>query len=225
MDQEIQDPMKGSHSGHDHAAMMASQNEITGAAQNQMTQVQDEIDQIGEDVEQEINRDTAQAEALMENAAGQIKSVIAMAALRATDPEVSLFGDVILTQMTDGLLVVANITNAPPGKHGFHIHENGSCEDGGNAAGGHFNPDGTAHGYWPEHGGGHAHPGDMGNILIGEDGTGVFEIRMPGLTFEEGKYAVAGKAIILHADEDDLGQPTGNAGGRIGCGIIQIVGQ
>ena len=36
----------------------------------------------------------------------------------------------------------------------------------------------------------------------------------------EAPHAVAGRAFILHEKQDDFGQPTGNAGGRIGCGKI-----
>ena len=64
-----------------------------------------------------------------------------------------------------------------------------------------------------------AHAGDMGNIEIDEDGDGLLKVELAGLSLE-GDNAVMGKAIILHEKEDDFGQPTGNAGGRIGCGVI-----
>jgi Cu-Zn family superoxide dismutase len=67
-----------------------------------------------------------------------------------------------------------------------------------------------------------AHAGDMGNIEIGENGSGTLIVFMPGLSLSQGEANVTGKAVILHEQEDDFGQPTGNAGGRIGCGVITL---
>ena len=113
------------------------------------------------------------------------------------------------------------MANVPPGKHGFHVHENGSCAEMGKAAGGHFNPDHVQHGFLPKDGYMNAQAGDMGNIEVGTDGTGILKLFMPGLTLKDGKYAVTGKSVILHEKEDDFSQPVGNAGSRIGCGIIK----
>jgi Cu-Zn family superoxide dismutase len=45
---------------------------------------------------------------------------------------------------------------------------------------------------------------------------------MPDLTVADGPHSVRNRAIIVHANVDDLAtQPTGNAGGRIGCGVIK----
>lgn len=143
------------------------------------------------------------------------------AAIKGTAADSKISGSVTLTEGKEGLTIVAKVSNVPPGKHGFHIHEKGSCEDTGKAAGGHFNPNKVDHGFMPKNGHMHAHAGDMGNITVGKDGTGKLKIFLAGATLKEGKYAVDGKAIILHEKEDDFGQPTGNAGGRIGCGIIQ----
>ncbi len=130
----------------------------------------------------------------------------------------------MLFEENGGLRVQAVFENLPPGKHGFHIHENGSCEDGGKAAGGHFNPGNAMHGDMPKDGMGKAHPGDMGNIDVIAEGKGMVQVFLPGVTLKEGPNAVLGKAIIVHEKEDDFSQPTGNAGGRIGCGIIESIG-
>jgi Cu-Zn family superoxide dismutase len=145
------------------------------------------------------------------------------AVIKGTAADSKISGEATLTEGKDGLTLVANVANVPPGKHGFHIHEKGTCDDMGKAAGGHFNPDKVSHGYLPKDGAMHAHAGDMGNIDIAADGTGTYKLFLPGLTLTEGNYAVAGKAIILHEKEDDFTtQPTGNAGGRIGCGVIEV---
>lgn len=140
-----------------------------------------------------------------------------------TDESASLVGDVRFYETAAGLKIEAGVAGAPPGKHGFHIHENGSCDEGGSAAGGHFNPDNVQHGLLVRDGFENAHAGDLGNIEIADSGEGMLEQTIPGLALNEGKYAIADRAVIVHAQPDDFGQPTGNAGGRIGCGIIHTV--
>ena len=155
--------------------------------------------------------------------AGSAFAAQGKAVIKATAVDSNVSGDVALTEANGGLTVEVKVANLSPGKHGLHFHEKGSCDDIGKAAGGHFNPDGVSHGYLPKDGHEHAHAGDMGNIEVGSDGTGTLKIFLPGVLLNEGKYAVLGKSIILHEKEDDFGQPTGNAGGRIGCGIIESV--
>jgi len=145
----------------------------------------------------------------------------ATAILKGTAPDSKIAGEVTLTEKKGGLTVVAKVSNVPPGAHGFHIHAIGSCADMGKAAGGHFNPDKSPHGLYPIDGPMKAMAGDMGNIVVGADGTGNFSVFMPGLTLNGGKYAVNGLSIILHVKKDDFSQPSGNAGGRIACGIIE----
>lgn len=125
-------------------------------------------------------------------------------------------GTAALTEQAEGLRVAIQVLGLSPGEHGIHIHEKGDCGEGGNAAGGHFNPAGAPHGFLPKDGA-QAHPGDMGNITVQEDGTGTLELTLPGVKLQD----VVGRAIILHEKRDDFGQPTGNAGGRIGCGVIE----
>ena len=144
-----------------------------------------------------------------------------MAKIQGTTADSQITGSATLTEVDDGLQIEVTVANvAPSGKHGFHVHQFGRCEDSGKAAGGHYNPDNVLHGYLPKDGHTAAHAGDMGNIDIAEDGTGTFNGLLPGITLSGGKYNVAGRAVILHAKEDDFGQPTGNAGGRIACGVI-----
>jgi superoxide dismutase, Cu-Zn family len=115
--------------------------------------------------------------------------------------------------------------NVPAGMHGFHIHEGGSCAKEGGEAGGHFNPRQVEHGHLPSVGFEYAHAGDFGNLLANATGVSSWNLNLPGLTLTSGDYAVANRTFILHAKPDDLGQPTGNAGDRIACGIIQLVAQ
>lgn len=148
----------------------------------------------------------------------------AVAKIQATDPNSSLTGEVHFTQVAGGLQVDAEVFNVPnPGEHGFHIHEGGSCDDMGKAAGGHFNPMGVQHGFLPKDGMAAAHLGDMGSITIDDKGHGTLSVFLPGLALLIGTHTVHDRAVILHEKADDFSQPTGNAGGRIGCGIITIV--
>ncbi len=149
-------------------------------------------------------------------------AVTGKAQIQGTAEGSPLEGTVVLQEAEGGLNVSLTVTNIPQGRHGFHIHEFGSCADSGNAAGSHFNPDGAEHGYLPEDGFEDAHAGDFGNIEIGPDGRGSGEWLIPGLSLVEGPYSVAGRAFIIHEKEDDFSQPTGNAGARIGCGAIVI---
>ena len=135
----------------------------------------------------------------------------------------ALLGIASLTDTQDGVQVRVDVMGVPPGKHGLHIHEYGDCSEGGDAAGGHFNPAGAPHGFLPSDGLTRAHPGDLGNVEVGPDGSGTLTALLPGVTLSQGPYSVAGRAIILHEQPDDFSQPTGNAGGRFGCGTIVLV--
>jgi superoxide dismutase, Cu-Zn family len=131
-------------------------------------------------------------------------------------------GQVLLEDTKDGLKIIATIEGATAGPRGFHIHEFGSCENKGMAAGGHFNPKNAPHGHVTKQGKTKAHAGDLGNILIEENGTGHLEAVIPGVTLANGETTVGGRAFVFHEKEDDFGQPLGNAGGREACGLIQI---
>lgn len=130
-------------------------------------------------------------------------------------------GTVTFVQRADGSVdVSAHLTGVPPGVHGFHIHDKGDCGDNGNAAGGHFNPMGVAHGA-PSADPHHA--GDFGNVTADAQGVVDTKFNTHSITVAPGANSVVGHAVILHANPDDLAtQPTGNAGPRIACGIVQM---
>ena len=111
-----------------------------------------------------------------------------------------------------------NLQSAPPGEHGIHIHQTGDCGMDGMNAGDHWNPEGSDHGM---PGGAASHYGDMGNLTVAADGTATLQISRPEWKIGDGSTGdVVGKALIVHAMADDFGQPLGNAGARIGCGVI-----
>jgi len=123
-------------------------------------------------------------------------------------------------ETADGVSVVLNVEHAKPGKQAVHVHELGDCSDiAGKSMGEHFAPDHKEHGLPDES---EHHLGDLGNITIAKDGKGSLDITAPGANLKDGDpQSFVGRAIIVHAKKDDGGQPTGNAGGRIGCAEIK----
>lgn len=148
----------------------------------------------------------------------------AIAEIRATTTsESNVAGEAVFTQDGDDIMLIVDIQNASPGLHAVHIHETGDCSAAdGTSAGGHWNPTGEDHGRW---GGDSFHLGDLGNIPVGSDGTGYLERTTDLWDMDTGSDRdIVGKAIIVHAGEDDfVSQPSGAAGGRIGCGVIELV--
>ncbi|MDZ7359510.1 MAG: superoxide dismutase family protein [candidate division KSB1 bacterium] len=132
-------------------------------------------------------------------------------------------GVVTFTQEEGGVRVVAKLTGVPKGAHGFHIHEFGDCSaPDATSAGGHFNPTGMVHaGPTAEK----RHIGDLGNITADDKGNATLDYVDKHLTMS-GAHSIIGYAVILHANPDDFTtQPTGNAGGRIACGVIGVAKQ
>jgi Cu-Zn family superoxide dismutase len=131
-----------------------------------------------------------------------------------------LTGKAVLTETEGGVHVALSLEGVEPGDHGAHVHEKGDCSSpDAESAGGHFNPVGHPHGL---PGAEKRHLGDLGNVTVGPDGKGQHHIVAPGVNLKPGDpTSFVGRAIIVHAKKDDGGQPTGNAGGRIGCGVIK----
>lgn len=124
----------------------------------------------------------------------------------------------------DAVRVVARVTGLKPNaEHGFHIHEKGDCSaPDGMSAGGHFNPAGQPHG---DHAAGPHHAGDMPNLKADASGNAEARVTLKGLGIGSGAADIVGKGVIVHANPDDYRtQPTGNAGGRLACGVVTAAG-
>lgn len=132
-------------------------------------------------------------------------------------------GVVHFTQSGDKVKVEAMIEGLKPGPHGFHIHETGDCSAADFAsAGGHFNPGHKAHG---GHDATEKHAGDMGNITADNKGKAKLTVELSGVSLG-GPESIVGKAVIIHEKADDLKTaPTGNAGARWACGVIEALKQ
>lgn len=108
----------------------------------------------------------------------------------------------------------------PSGTHACHLHECGDCSaPDGASAGGHYNPEGHSHG---APGAAEHHAGDFGNLQADAGGVARIDLQAPWLSIGGPVNSVLGRSVIVHAKADDFGQPVGNAGGRIGCGVVGV---
>lgn len=130
-------------------------------------------------------------------------------------------GSVSFRQSGARVMVSAAVSGLKPGgEHGFHVHEKGDCSSGdGMSTGGHFNPQGKRHGGYPS---AERHGGDMPNLRADQYGNASFSVELDNVTVADGPTSVVGKGVIVHAMADDYKtQPTGNAGARLACGVVQ----
>jgi superoxide dismutase, Cu-Zn family len=136
-------------------------------------------------------------------------------------------GEVLLTQTPHhGVLLRITAWGLEPGVRGIHIHETGRCDPPDfESAGGHFNPTGSGHGALHPTG---MHVGDLLNLHVPAEGRVETERHAFRATLARGEPASLvggnGTAIVIHESPDDYRtQPTGAAGGRVACGVIQLI--
>jgi len=129
-------------------------------------------------------------------------------------------GTVNFAQRGNKVVVVAKVSGLAPGSHGFHIHEKGDCSSpDAMSAGGHFNPTGKPHAHPSTT---ERHAGDMPMLVADASGNASLTTELDVITIGGGATDIVGKAVIVHTDPDDFKtQPTGNAGGRVACGVIR----
>lgn len=130
-------------------------------------------------------------------------------------------GTVDFYEVRGKVRVVANVSGLIPGReHGFHVHEAGDCSSGdGMSAKGHFNPFAKPHGH-PQSG--ERHAGDMPSLRADGSGNARIDTELDLIRVSPGPASVVGRGLIVHADPDDYRtQPTGNAGARLACAVIQ----
>ena len=158
---------------------------------------------------------------------------VAVARIAApTDTTTGVRGTVTFVELDNGGVYVAyDLMGLSPGAHGFHVHAGRSCgpmdddDDGaveaGGAAMGHFNPMDSPHGA-PDDDADERHAGDLGNITASAGGMAEGEMDDEVLSFD-GSTSIVGHAMMIHGGRDDLtSQPSGDAGARIGCGLITL---
>jgi Cu-Zn family superoxide dismutase len=132
-------------------------------------------------------------------------------------------GTARFTQAGNVVRILLEVKGLPPGPHAVHVHAVGKCDPPDfNSAGPHFNPAGKQHGALNPQG---SHAGDLPNITVASDGTGRMETTTEQLSLGSGTTSVFdadGSALVVHANRDDFKtDPTGNAGARIACGVLE----
>lgn len=129
-------------------------------------------------------------------------------------------GTVTFTQVGERVRIKGEVDGHAAGVKGWHIHEKGDCSDPkAMSAGGHFNPLGHKHGAPSDPA---RHAGDTGNLTFNARGSATIAMTVTGISVSKDKPdGIIGRAVIIHMDQDDLKtDPTGNAGGRVACGVI-----
>ena len=130
-------------------------------------------------------------------------------------------GTAELTATPTGVLMEMEVSGLPASQWvAFHVHETGSCDHatGHESAGGHFNPTDKKHGYLSEGG---PHAGDMPNQYVGADGILRAQVFNDWIKLDREKTGILGRALMIHAKADDYqSQPSGDAGKRLACGVI-----
>ena len=135
-----------------------------------------------------------------------------------------MIGTVKLSDTDKGLVLDPDLGELSPGKHGFHIHQNPSCEpamkDGkqtaGASAGGHYDPAHTEEHEGPK---GEGHLGDLPALEVKVDGSATTPVVAPRLKLDQ----IHGRALMIHKGGDnysDQPEPLGGGGARVACGII-----
>lgn len=135
----------------------------------------------------------------------------------STDGKKTLHGTVAFNNSSKGLVITTKLKNLSPGEHGFHIHQNPSCENKGMAAGGHYDPRHTGKHLGPDHKG---HLGDLPVLVADKNGVANETLLAPRLTEKDLK----GRSVMIHAHGDnysDSPEKLGGGGARVACGVVK----
>ena len=136
----------------------------------------------------------------------------------------STAGTITFTQSGDKVRVAGDVRGLRPSQeHGFHIHEVGDCSSGdGMSTKGHFNPLGKPHAHFST---AERHAGDLPALRADASGNARIDTTLDVITVNPGATSIVGRGLIVHASPDDYKtQPTGNAGARLACAIINRKG-
>jgi len=129
------------------------------------------------------------------------------------------------SKSSKGLVFTPDLAGLKPGSHGFHIHENPSCEPGMKAgvktaavaAGGHYDPEGKQSHKAPWENG---HKGDLPVLIVTSDGMARTPVFAPRLELDD----IDGRAVMIHEGGDtysDSPEKLGGGGARQACGVIR----
>ncbi|MGE3247643.1 MAG: superoxide dismutase family protein [Beijerinckiaceae bacterium] len=166
----------------------------------------------------------AQSKAAMPAPGPKAKTATTMYMLSESGPGKVAGTIVPLSSGPDGVTFDIDLKGVAPGVHGFHLHENPSCENTikngktvpGDAAGGHYDPEKTGIHAGPN---GKGHLGDLPRLTAGQDGIIKKSVIAPRLSLAD----VEGRSLMLHAGGDnykDEPKPLGGGGARMICGVV-----
>jgi Cu-Zn family superoxide dismutase len=150
-----------------------------------------------------------------------------MKAVAVLKGDSAVSGNIVFNQEKEGspVSIHVSLSGLKPGSHGFHIHEFGDNTGGCASTGGHFNPHSKTHGAPNAQ---TRHVGDLGNVVADASGS-VSVVLKDDQVSMFGPLSVIGRSVVVHEGVDDLGLggheqslTTGNAGGRLACGVIGI---
>ena len=133
-------------------------------------------------------------------------------------------GTVTVTESEYGLVFTPDLKDLDEGIHGFHVHQNPTCQPGEKdgdtvpalAAGGHFDPDNSGRHGTPW---GDGHLGDLPALYVDDEGRATLPVLAPRLEMDDLK----GRAVMVHAGGDnysDQPKPLGGGGPRMACGVV-----
>lgn len=140
----------------------------------------------------------------------------AMAHIRGNEENPLLEGVISFYRcFVGGVLIHAEVFHLPDsampmssGFFGLHIHESGNCTKPFDKTGNHYNPGNMPH---PKH------AGDL-PPLLSNNGYSWMAFYDSRFTLPE----IIGKSVVIHGSRDDFtSQPSGDAGVKIGCGVIK----
>lgn len=138
-------------------------------------------------------------------------------------------GTVTAKDTPQGLMLTPQLSNlAPPGPHGFHVHEKPDCGPGpgannqpaaGMGAGGHLDPKKSGRHHGPHRTAG-GHLGDLPPLVVDDSGKATLPVIAPRLKVKD----LTGHALMIHAGGDnyaDQPAPLGGGAGRVACGVVR----
>jgi Cu-Zn family superoxide dismutase len=120
----------------------------------------------------------------------------------------------------EGVTIGVQVTDLPPGSHGFHVDSVGRCDAPDfSSSGPHLNPDNRSHGVKSANG---PQAGDLPNLTVDADRTALAGFVVKHLSMSQLESAPNGTALVIDArPDDDLTAPDGNSGPHLACGVIQ----
>jgi Cu-Zn family superoxide dismutase len=158
--------------------------------------------------------------------AASAATVSATVMLATPDGAGAAVGTVSISDSPAGAVLTTDLHGLPPGVHGFHVHDKGSCTATADAAGkavpaggagGHMDPAMAGKHEGPD---GMGHLGDLPALTVGADGAAKARLIAPHIRSAQ---ALQGHALMIHAGGDnysDMPAPLGGGGARIACGVI-----